>query len=637
MNWGYTHTWQGFVQHLVRSQYAAVQTERTLLQLWAQLNVVLYDVQAEFNIVFAMLGLAVWFFFWELTRFSRDWLWFLLVTFLSFGLGFVFLSNPPYERLWTFTNRVFFLPAYCVYAMWIGYSVVLLLVFVLRRRVDVQPLAELWILSALLLPAVSLLQHHAESSQRHHHFSCGFGYRIFKPGGGYPEMERDAVLFGGSDAGRFVPTYLVFVESRMPPLFKTHLPQYPDSVIFDRRDVYVLAQNTLAQPSYLRSLHDQYGSSPPAGRRASLYPAQPLWLPSDMDWHESLQRCMVQLGRSAREIESGHGRLHIRDPAVLHALNGALSQRIFEQNRQRHAFYVEEGETLPWMYPYLEPCGLILRLNPQPVQMLDPSVVGRDRRYWDEQTRKLLGDDGFRHDTVARVVYSKARAAIGGVYAYQRMSEDAEYAYRQALELYPDNTDAVRSLARLYVQLDRFDDAQQSLSAVLARDSYNVSLREAIVQIREIQRVAALSRELEMQRATRPDDIPLALQLLAAYARRQRVEAMDALVSELLPLGAISAADLTQMADLYSQINRQDRATQLLRLCLQRFPNHALAWYNLAAVNAVRGNCYECITALGRALALEPPPGRLREMARQDPRLQRCREDPLFQKTFGAL
>jgi len=637
MNWGYTHTWQGFLQHLLRSQYSAVQTERTLLQLWAQLNVLLYNVQAEFNIVFAVLGLSVWFFFRELTRFNRDWLWFLLVAFLSFGLGFMFLLNPPYETLWTFTNRVFFLPSYCVYTIWIGYSVVLLLVFALRRRVDAQPLVELWILAALALPLVSLLQHQAESSQRQHNFSYGYGYRIFKPGGSYSEMEHDAVLFGGSDAGRFVPTYLVFVESQMPPLFKAHFPEYPDSVIFDRRDVYVIAQNTLAQPSYLCTLRDQYGPSRPAGRREALYPSQPLWLPSDTDWHEWLQRCMVQLGRPVREIEASHGRLRISNPAVLQAFNGALSQMIFEQNRQRHPFYVEEGELLPWMYPYLEPYGLILRLHPKPVQLLDPSVVGRDRRYWDERTRELLANDGFRHDTVARAVYSKARAAIGGVYAYQRMNEDAEYAYRQALELYPYNTDAVLRFARLCVQLDRFDDAQQTLSSALAHDRYNASLREAAVQATEAQRLAALIRELETQRATRSNDIQLALQLLTAYARRQRVDTMDALVSELLPLAAIGAADLTQMADLYGEINRLDRTTHLLRLCLQRFPNHAMAWYNLAAANAMRGNCYECVTALSRAFALEPPSGRFREMVQKDPRLQRCREDPLFQKTLGAL
>ncbi|MBM3860645.1 MAG: DUF2723 domain-containing protein [Verrucomicrobia bacterium] len=623
------------VNHLAQVQQLPMQTERTLLQLWAQLNVVLYNVQAEFNIVFAVLGLAVWFFFRELTRFSRDWLWFLLVAFLSFGLGIVFLSNPPYEKLWTFTNRVFFLPAYCVYAMWIGYSVILLQVFVLRRRVDMHPLAELWIVPALLLPAVSLWQHRVESSQRNHHFSYGFGYRLFKPDGAYPEMERNAVLFGGSDAGRFVPAYLVFVESRMAALFKTHIPRYPDSVIFDRRDVYILAQHALTEPTYLRSLRQQYGTPRPTGRRASWYPSDALWLPSDTDWHETLRQCMTQLGQSPRETATAPKRL--RNPDLLQALAGSLSRNIFEQNRSRHAFYVEEGQVLPWMYPYLEPWGLIFRLHPQPVVVLDPATVGRDRRYWDELTVKLLAEPGFRHDIVARALYSKARTAIGGLYAHHRMNDDAEYAYRQALELYPDNTDAVLNLARLCVQLDRFDDAEKSLSTALDHDSYNASLRDALAHTKEIQRVTALIRELQAQRAARPADIVLGLQLFAAYARRQRVDDMDGVVEEMLSLPAITAGDLVQMAEVYTQINRLDRSTQLLRVCLQRFPRHAVAWYEFAAASAQHGNCYDCVTALSRALALDSSSGRLRDLARKDPRLQRCRDDPQFQKTLGAL
>ncbi len=32
----------------------------------------------------------------------------------------------------------------------------------------------------------------------------------------YPEMTRDAVLFGGTDPGRFCPTYMIFAESFAP-------------------------------------------------------------------------------------------------------------------------------------------------------------------------------------------------------------------------------------------------------------------------------------------------------------------------------------------------------------------------------------------------------------------------------------
>ena len=645
MNWGYTRTWEGFVQHFARAQYAPVFTERSMLQLWAQLNVFLYNLQAEFNIVFALLGLAFWFFFRELARFSRDWLWFLMVAFLSFGLGFVFLSNPPYEKMRMLTDRVFFLPVYCVYAMWIGYSLILVLVFLLRRRVDMNAWMELWMLTALVLPLVSLVSHGAECSQRDHNFGYGYGYRMFKPGGAYPEMERDAVLFGGTDAGRFVPTYLVFVESQADPADKTHVAQYQDSVIFDRRDVYVLSQDMLANPSYLHYLGDQYGAHrPPVDRwwrrwfgRDLLYPPKPLWLPSGDDWAEMLRRSLLESGRSESDVQTVRGRIHVSNPAIIRDLNGALSQMIFQRNNQRHAFYVEEGEVLPWMYPNLEPYGLIMRLHPQPVELLDASVVGRDRRYWDTETQELLADDGFRHDTMARLVYSKARAAIGGVYAYHQMTDDAEHAYRQALDLYADNEDATRRLAQLYLRLDRFQTAKEVLGRALERDTYNFHLRELLNQAMEAGRIAALVQQMEAQHAAQPGNTVLAMQLLAGYARRQRVEPMDAVVTDLLSQPALTADDLLQIADLYAGINRLDRAIQIMRVCVQRFPDHAVAWYNLAAACGVRGNCYDCVTSLARAFALDKTRGQLREMARKDPRLDRCRQDPLFQQTLGAF
>ena len=57
------------------------------------------------------------------------------------------------------------------------------------------------------------------------------------PFGIYPEMTRDAILFGGTDPGRFCPTYMIFCESFIPPRCKPRDPK------FDRRDVYIITQN----------------------------------------------------------------------------------------------------------------------------------------------------------------------------------------------------------------------------------------------------------------------------------------------------------------------------------------------------------------------------------------------------------
>src|SRR5881296_153925 len=57
---------------------------------------------------------------------------------------------------------------------------------------------------------------------------------MFNPGGDYQPMDKDAFLFGGTDPGRFVPTYMIFCESRAANRDKFRDPN------FDRRDVYIV-------------------------------------------------------------------------------------------------------------------------------------------------------------------------------------------------------------------------------------------------------------------------------------------------------------------------------------------------------------------------------------------------------------
>ena len=98
------------------------------------------------------------------------------------------------------------------------------------------------------MPLYSLLDHWYASDQRNHWFGYWFGHDMFtppfkEPDGKaiYPEMARNAVLFGGTDPGRFCPTYMIFCES-----FTPHHAQPARDQKFDRRDVYIITQNALA-------------------------------------------------------------------------------------------------------------------------------------------------------------------------------------------------------------------------------------------------------------------------------------------------------------------------------------------------------------------------------------------------------
>jgi hypothetical protein len=128
------------------------------------------------------------------------------------------------------------------------------------------------------MPLYSALCHWAHSEQRNHWFGYWFGHDMFSPpfvapdgklsydaklreqamkgpNGNlvYPEMTKDTILYGGTDPGRFCPTYMIFCDSFIP-----HDCQPAQDQKFDRRDVYLITQNALADNTYLDYLRAQY-------------------------------------------------------------------------------------------------------------------------------------------------------------------------------------------------------------------------------------------------------------------------------------------------------------------------------------------------------------------------------------------
>ncbi len=125
-----------------------------------------------------------------------------------------------------------------------------------------QSLSPMIVLAVLaFLPAWSILSHWGENEQRGHLFGFWYGHDMFTPpfteqNGEpiYPEMSENAILFGGTDPGRFNPTYMIFAESFTDPA-KRRDPE------FDRRDVALITQNALADSTYLDTVRAHYQRS----------------------------------------------------------------------------------------------------------------------------------------------------------------------------------------------------------------------------------------------------------------------------------------------------------------------------------------------------------------------------------------
>jgi len=70
-----------------------------------------------------------------------------------------------------------------------------------------------------------------------------------------------------------------------------------------------------------------------------------------------------------------------------------------------------------------------------------------------------LADPKFLNNGAARKLYAKLRSAIGGVYAYRKMTDQAEAVFKQAVTLCPESPEANFRLTQLYMEQKRFDEA----------------------------------------------------------------------------------------------------------------------------------------------------------------------------------
>ena len=170
---------------------------------------------------------------------------------LYFGpAGHVNLSELPRWIAQAFAKDQYGLPVFANLILLAVPIIFIVALLVYRQRGPV--LILLCLLTAM--PVWSGLSHWYKSEQRNHWFGYWFGHDMFTPPFGvYPEMTRNTILFGGTDPGRFCPTYMIFCESFIP-----HRCQPLEDQKFDRRDVYLITQNALADGTYLDYLRAQY-------------------------------------------------------------------------------------------------------------------------------------------------------------------------------------------------------------------------------------------------------------------------------------------------------------------------------------------------------------------------------------------
>lgn len=279
-----------------------------------------------------------------------------------------------------------------------------------------------------------------------------------------------SIYFGGTDWGRFLITALSTSHINANPFF-TITPKF-----FTQTQTGLITRND--NLGYLRSMYGKW-----------------MKIPTDQD----VQRCVQDYASELRDrqirgarlspdeqVTTEGGAVQVRGVQAAMNLDAQIAKLIFDANPDRE-FYYEESFVIPWMYHYVEPHGLILKLNRNPLTHIDSATIEKDREFWDGLTKQLLADPEYLNNKWTRAHHAKLRSAIAGVYAYRRMMGEAEYAFKQAVALDPSSPEANFRLAQLCTEQNRFDDTIKVLTALQQRDPTNPKLQAVISQVEHLQ------------------------------------------------------------------------------------------------------------------------------------------------------
>jgi beta-lactamase regulating signal transducer with metallopeptidase domain len=340
--------------------------------------------------------------------------------------------------------------------------------------------------------------------------NCDPKYTALLADGMINSIPAGSIYFGGTNPGRGVPTAFSRSQINGDPFF-------------------TLTQRALADARYLEYLRVMYGGK--------------IYIPTGEDSQRCYEEYLADAQRRLQEnklkpgedLKMVDGKVQVSGHISIMSINGLLTKVIFDRNPDRE-FYVEESFPLDWMYPYLEPHGLIMKINRQPLAQMPEDTIARDRDYWrklaagmlgdwlDEKTtvrevsafvdrvyvrknlRGFTGDPRFIQNAYAKQIFCKLRSSIAGVYSWrlgpaappeyqpktegdkQALFSEADFAFRQAFALCPYSPEAIFRYASFLLQFNRLDDAQLIAQAGLKADPQNKQVQGLLQNIQSYRR-----------------------------------------------------------------------------------------------------------------------------------------------------
>ena len=790
MNWAYPRTVQGFFHALSRGQYDRIMPTESPTVLLKQIGIYFSEATHEYNLIFVIVAILPLAFWWFIDKRDKRWWAGILFTYISFTIVLIILINPTGDMMNRHLNKVFFAGTYVFLGLGMGLGLALLMAMAVTRNaiftsllvgvlgtllfadtfttyktlstinsetprlgaivgiillavfsctlfalinrsfeVFRRKLIALALCALALFPTRLMLANWAENEQRGHLFGFWYGHDMFKPPFDiFPEMEKNAILFGGTDPGRFCPTYMIFCESQISPKNRRD----PE---FDRRDVYIITQNALADGTYLQYLRAHYNRSkqvdPPffqellrsksvssldkffgdwlgnrveaSRREAGVYPKSEIFIPTPSDSQIAYDEYVSDAQRrmQANQLRNGEDirffieylcssckatvpyvfdarqwmqvqqmgakgipcpncqtplinrvseRVQVNGSIAVMSINGLLAKRIFDEN-STNEFYVEESFPLDWMFPYLTPHGIIMKVNRKPLESLPTEVIEKDRRFWRKYSERLIadwvspettvsqicewakqvhhlknlknfkGDPKFIRDNDAQKSFSKLRGSIAGLYAWRltqtakgsaehkQIYEEADFAYKQALAFCPYSPETVMRYTGFLATNGRYIDALNVAKVFELLDPESPIAAQLVNELKQYtdsekssQPRSRMLQQLEQRQIANPTNIDNTLNLFFAYLNEGQTNKARKLIEGIDNTNQVSVLNLTFLAQAYRVLHDPSRQEEITMRLTKLSPNTPDVWYDLATVQNTLGKTNDVFESLSRAL-----------------------------------
>ena len=435
INWGDPSSWERFWFHVSRKQYRVIEIIRPLSVLLPQLKFFFASIAAESLAPVLLLPALLAFGFTR--REGMMWLLFTLAAFVCTGVVFIVIANTELDLNAQEILIIYFLPAYIIVAVWLGYGIGTIGLLALRAARRLRPAAMPAAIAAILwlvLPAANYAVNYGKVGLRGHDFAHLYGEMLMNG------LPRGAVLLAGTDSSYSIPMYMKWVEGRRP-------------------DISILTINRLADRGY-------------AAEAARNAPDIAFLTPKD--YAEAFSAHIPGGGYSGGGVYGSRNLMRV---------NGYLAGKLLMRNNV--PMYFEEGVAVEWMRDFAVPSGLIVELKRARVESMPPDAVASDTDYWQELEIELLANNTFLADIEARQKFSKCRSNIGALYLHRKMYAEAEAALKQAIRFSDRNMEAYAYLSLMRREQGKPEESVRIFEEYMRRDPWNTSAQGFMRSLRQ--------------------------------------------------------------------------------------------------------------------------------------------------------